>query len=94
MHELSERPSFAERVTPASIARFFDVLRPDVRIVPEPPKVWKLPRDPDDEVYLDLASAVGADYLVTRDRDLLTFGEETPFATLPAGEFVARLNAE
>jgi predicted nucleic acid-binding protein len=30
------------------------------------------PRDPDDEIYLDLAAAVRADYLVTRDKDLLS----------------------
>jgi predicted nucleic acid-binding protein len=29
-------------------------------------------RDPTDEPYLDLAAAVKADYLVTRDEDLLT----------------------
>jgi predicted nucleic acid-binding protein len=29
------------------------------------------PRDPDDERYIDLAASVKADYLVTRDTDLL-----------------------
>ena len=32
---------------------------------------YDYPRDPDDEPYLNLAIEAGADFLVTRDRDLL-----------------------
>jgi putative PIN family toxin of toxin-antitoxin system len=32
---------------------------------PDPPKAFTLPRDPDDERYLNLAIAGGADYLVS-----------------------------
>jgi putative PIN family toxin of toxin-antitoxin system len=35
------------------------------------PHVVEHPRDPKDEPYLDLAAAVNADFLVTRDNDLL-----------------------
>jgi putative PIN family toxin of toxin-antitoxin system len=35
------------------------------------PHVFNLPRDVDDEPYVDLAIAVDADYIVTSDRDLL-----------------------
>ena len=35
------------------------------------PKVFSYPRDPDDEPYINLAVAAGADYIVTRDNDLL-----------------------
>jgi predicted nucleic acid-binding protein len=35
-----------------------------------------LSRDPKDSPYLDLAIGVGADYLVTRDKDLLTLGTD------------------
>jgi putative PIN family toxin of toxin-antitoxin system len=34
-------------------------------------KRFELPRDPDDEPYLNLAIEAGAQFLVTRDRDLL-----------------------
>jgi putative PIN family toxin of toxin-antitoxin system len=36
------------------------------------PHAVDLPRDHNDEPYLDLAAAVGADYLVSRDNDLLS----------------------
>jgi putative PIN family toxin of toxin-antitoxin system len=41
----------------------------------------KLPRcpDPDDQIFLEAALAAGADYLVTKDRDLL----ELPRSRLP-----------
>lgn len=35
------------------------------------PKRFELPRDPDDEPYLNLAIEAGAQFLVTGDRDLL-----------------------
>jgi uncharacterized protein len=34
-------------------------------------KYFSYPRDPDDEPYLNLAIEVGADYLISRDSDLL-----------------------
>ena len=44
--------------------------------------IWKRPipravkcRDPDDQPFLDLAVASGADFLVTRDKDLLDIGQ-------------------
>ena len=41
------------------------------------PPLFQLARDPDDEVYLNLALAGKAQYLVTRDRDLLDLARET-----------------
>jgi predicted nucleic acid-binding protein len=35
------------------------------------PRRFELPRDPDDEPYLNAAIEFGAQFLVTRDRDLL-----------------------
>lgn len=36
------------------------------------PSVFEFPRDPRDEPYIDLAIAARADFLVTRDKDLLS----------------------
>lgn len=35
------------------------------------PKKFSYPRDEDDEPYINLAVAAGADFIITRDRDLL-----------------------
>ncbi len=40
-------------------------------LVPDVPIVFTYERDPDDAHYVNLAVAVGARYLVSRDRDLL-----------------------
>ena len=36
---------------------------------PIPPSLFKLPRDPNDEKYLNLAIAANANYLVSRDKE-------------------------
>src|SRR5262249_51541650 len=54
----------------------------------EVPRAYTLERDPKDEVYLNLALAAAAHYLVSRDRDLLdlmndaTFREHFPNLTI------------
>jgi len=45
------------------------------------------PRDHDDEPYIDLAAAVNADYLVSRDHDLLSLATDH---TIQAKEFRQR----
>ena len=40
------------------------------------PQAFDFPRDPGDEPYIDLAAAVKADYLVTRDNDLLSLATD------------------
>jgi len=40
------------------------------------PHVFDYPRDRGDEPYIDLAAAVKADFLVTRDNDLLVLGHD------------------
>lgn len=43
------------------------------------PRVESLERDPKDEPYLNLAIATKAEYLVTRDRDLLDLMHDSSF---------------
>jgi putative PIN family toxin of toxin-antitoxin system len=66
--EIRERnPHLSSQLIREFVARllFRGVLRREV------PRVFSYPRDPGDEPYIDLAVAVQADFLVTRDRDLL-----------------------
>ena len=66
--ELRERNP---HVTESMIDSFFDHIRFRGTIHREIPKFMQYPRDPWDEPYLNLVIAVKADFLVTRDNDLL-----------------------
>lgn len=59
-----------------------ELFRVAATVVDNPPAVFRLPRDPKDEPYLNLAIAVGARYLVSRDNDLLDLmTDESPEAS-------------
>src|SRR5207244_12537270 len=58
-------------LSPEWVEAFVQAAESRAVVLPEVPKVFTLERDPKDECYLDLAIAVGAQYLVRRDLDLL-----------------------
>jgi putative PIN family toxin of toxin-antitoxin system len=60
------------RITSRSVSEFFDHLFNVAHVLTNVPHIFTFDRDPDDEPYLDLAAAVRADFLVTRDNDLLS----------------------
>ncbi|HEY2584437.1 MAG TPA: putative toxin-antitoxin system toxin component, PIN family [Tepidisphaeraceae bacterium] len=64
--------AISPNMTPRRIGAFLKRLTFRARLVCRTPHVMDYPRDPADEPYIDLAVAAGADYLVTRDRDLLS----------------------
>ena len=45
------------------------------------PRVFEYPRDPKDEPYINLAIAADADYLTSRDKDLLDLMKDREFTT-------------
>ena len=45
-------------------------------MVPNPPPYVNYPRDPNDEPVINLAIHIEADYIVTRDKDLLDLVDE------------------
>jgi putative PIN family toxin of toxin-antitoxin system len=47
----------------------------------EVPHVFEFPRDPKDEPYVNLAIAADADYLTSRDKDLLDLMQDIDFTT-------------
>lgn len=68
-------PHLSDERIEAALTRFDE----RAEIVPNPPRHVAYPRDPDDEPLLNLAIQVRADYLVSRDRDLLDLAEDTAF---------------
>lgn len=59
------------QLTPALVEAFLTRVCEFAVVVDDVPHVFSYARDPDDEPCLDLALAVGATHLVSRDRDLL-----------------------
>lgn len=58
-------------ISPDDVEVFIARLLERSTLVRNVPRTFKLPRDPKDEAYVDLASFVEADYIVTNDKDLL-----------------------
>jgi len=60
-----------QTLTDQSVAEFVARLGACAQMLPEPRKMFSLPRDPKDEIYTNLAIAGGAEYLVSwNDRHL------------------------
>ncbi len=58
-------------LTPEAVGVFLGDVESHATMLPTVPKVFTLSRDPKDEPYIDLAAAILARYLVSRDKDLL-----------------------
>jgi putative PIN family toxin of toxin-antitoxin system len=58
-----------------TVAQYCDDLSAVATPVPDPPPTpGAVPRDPDDDKIIACALAAGAEYVVSRDRDLLSLG--------------------
>jgi putative PIN family toxin of toxin-antitoxin system len=66
-------------ITDASVEKFVNRIRQVAERIDPVPASFTLSRDPDDEPYLDLAIAVSAGYLVTRDNDMLDLMQDAAF---------------
>lgn len=73
-----------QTLTDEIVEAFLLRLRNSARIVRRVPKKFNYSRDPDDEPYINLAAEIEADYLVSRDNDLLDLMTDY---TLEAKEF-------
>jgi putative PIN family toxin of toxin-antitoxin system len=67
------------RITDEAVQKTFDLLSQFAQQVTDVPRIFSLPRDPDDEPYLNLALAANADYLVTWDKDMLDLMNDETF---------------
>ena len=93
------RPSIRKKfpaLNDAMVAAFLAGMQQQARFFNEVPRSMKLPRDPKDEPYLNLALHAGADYLVTRDTDLLDLASATDlgFEIVDPLAFLTRLRRE
>ena len=73
------------------VERFIRLVRRDSRVVSELPAVHAVDRDPDDDVIIACAVAADADYIVTRDLDLLDLGEYQNIKIASPEEFMTVL---
>jgi putative PIN family toxin of toxin-antitoxin system len=72
--EVINRPHIRDKfktLTDERIANFLSSIKDLAVIVRKVPKVFSLPRDVDDEIYINLAVVAEADFIVTRDNDLI-----------------------
>lgn len=66
-------------ITDEKVEAFFRRIDQIAEKIDDVPPSYSLPRDPDDEPYLNLAIAANADYLVTWDNDLLDLMTDEAF---------------
>lgn len=74
MREVMTRPEFLAKfqtVTETMVEKYLEQLARKSVFIRSVPKNFKLSRDEDDEPYINLAIESEADYIVTRDADLL-----------------------
>jgi uncharacterized protein len=74
IEEVINRPHIRDKfktLTDERIENFLSSIKDLAVIVRKVPKIFSLPRDVDDEIYINLAVETEADFIVTRDKDLL-----------------------
>ncbi len=62
-------------LTDQMVDRFLAALEGRAVVAPEVPRVFQFERDPKDEPYINLAIAARANYLVSRDKDILDLAD-------------------
>jgi uncharacterized protein len=82
VRDVLERPRVRAKnptITDQVVDDFFHRIDQVAQKIDDVPTSYSLPRDPDDEPYLNLAIAADADYLVTWDQDLLDLMHDATF---------------
>ena len=69
----------SKRLTDGRVETFLERVVNAGTLAPNPPRVFSLKRDPNDEPYLNLAIDVQASFLVSRDKDLLDLMKDDGF---------------
>ncbi len=83
LEDVLTRPKVNRRFTSAQRDRVESLLiafRKHILVVAPPEVHFHLERDADDEIFVNLAIVLKAEYLVSRDRDLLNLREDSAFS--------------
>ena len=72
--------------------RTLRLYEPYCQIIEQLPSALPECRDPNDQIFINLAVHSKAAYLITRDRDLLILNGQTPFPIIPDARFIAILS--
>lgn len=88
--ELVERFQLRQTDYPQAVARLFEVMATAETI--EPSEVPPISRDPNDDKFLAVAQAAGADYLISEDKDLLVLGVYEGTRIRTCAEFLQMLD--
>ncbi len=87
VHEvLTARPRVSQRVDQQLANRLISHLVTGIGLVPNPEDAQRWTRDADDDYLVALAREHGADFIVSRDNDLLEWEEQSP-PVIPPSEF-------
>jgi uncharacterized protein len=70
------------------VERFITLVRENGTVVEQLPDLSVVARDPDDDMIIACAVASDADYIVSRDRDLLDLGEYQGIAIVSPEAFI------
>ena len=82
VRDVLSRPELVKRFPALSaewVTAFVTSVADKALVVPDVPNAFVLPRDPKDEPYINLAVATQAEFLVSRDRDLLDLMTDAEF---------------
>ena len=93
---LLERPRLRRRYqySPDQVGQYRSDLLTLAAIIDDPtPMPGSVPRDPDDDKIIACAAAAGAEYLVTRDLDLLSLGRFETITMISPEDFLPLVRA-
>jgi len=74
IRDVLQRPNITKRLlslTVEGVEAFLEDIVGHAITIRDVPEKFRYERDPEDEPYINLAAAVAADYIVSRDKDLL-----------------------
>ena len=93
---LLNKPHIRNRYTYSSesVEAFIDYLKAISTIVTQLPEIRVIERDPKDDMIIACAVAASADYIISRDRDLLDLGNYQQIQIVSPEHFIHILSSE